>query len=109
MKKTNEEWYGGPYDGTKNPPDCADGMVKCVATNQNLFIFEVFDQHHFYKLTRQVNRKRKKYRWLWSHCGVCPPEQWDKWIEEWGGEQDFLINEDDYDHISGEEEDEQDQ
>ena len=38
MRKSNEEWYGGPYDGTKNPPDCADGMVKCVATNQNLFI-----------------------------------------------------------------------
>ena len=82
-KEAPEVWYGGPYDGTDNPPTAADGMVKCVETGESLFIFECFDQYHFYKLARQQHKKSNRRRYMWTHAGIVPQEQWDEWVKEW--------------------------
>jgi len=73
MKEKREEWYGGPYDGTDNPPDDAEGLVYCKETGENIFIFECFDQYHFYK------PERKKNQWFWRYAGVCPDHKYKEW------------------------------
>tara|TARA_Y100001978_G_C23690089_1_gene434237 strand:+ start:777 stop:1109 length:333 start_codon:yes stop_codon:yes gene_type:complete len=96
-KEAKEEWFGGPYDGTKNPPNCADGMVHCSDTGDQLFIFEVFDQFHFYSLSRQIHKKTKRRRYYWRYAGICPPEQWDRWMKKYGKDSEHWIDlEEDY-------------
>ena len=109
-KEAQEEWYGGPYDGTDNPPTQADGMVKCVETGDHLYIFECWDQMHFYKLTRQQHKKTNRRRYMWTHAGVCPQKQWNEWVSEWKlTEQELSDAVYDFLEEQEEEEDEQDQ
>ena len=58
-------------------------MVKCVETGESLFIFECFEQYHFYKLARQKHRKSNRRRYMWTHAGIVSQEQWDKGVDEW--------------------------
>ena len=54
-----------------------------VLRQVSLYIFECWDQYHFYKLTSQQHKKTKRRRYMWTHAGICPPKQWEKWVKEW--------------------------